>query len=444
MKVSALLLAQLLLATSAEARLFDKTRDMNRARETEEDTDRIINGVEAQEDRYPYMVSLQDDQGHFCGASLIATDIVLSAAHCAGGDYDVIIGRHRHNDKDGDEVRVSKEFIHPKYNERTTNNDFMVLKLSRETTAGTPVKINSSKSSPQDNQNVVVMGFGVTNENTQQTSNKLMEVTVKVVSDSDCGQAYGNEFTASTMICAASPSKDSCQGDSGGGLIIKGSNSVNDIQVGIVSWGYGCADRSYPGVYAEVSAGYNFIQKIVCQESQDANARDSFQCGGIASSAAVAPSTSGGSVSQGDDDDFNYDDFGSSFGSFGDSGGSWDDYIDDDWSDDNNYDDGKYDDDWGSAAFSAGGGGWDDNSYDDRYDDWNYDDYTYDDRYDDDDRGSASSFGGGGMWDDYSYDDRYDYSNHDDDMEASSQGQSYGGGGGWGGSMASWWTSLWN
>ena len=84
MKVSALLLAQLLLATSAEARLFDKTRDVTRARETEEDTDRIINGVEAQEDRYPYMVSLQDDQGHFCGASLIATDIVLSAAHCAG------------------------------------------------------------------------------------------------------------------------------------------------------------------------------------------------------------------------------------------------------------------------------------------------------------------------------------------------------------------------
>ena len=135
-----------------------------------------------------------------------------------GGNYDAIIGRHRHSDKDGDEVRVSKEFIHPKYNERTTNNDFMVLKLSRETTAGTPVKINSSKSSPQDNQNVVVMGFGVTNENTQQTSNKLMEVTVKVVSDSDCGQAYGNEFTASTMICAASPSKDSCQGDSGGGV----------------------------------------------------------------------------------------------------------------------------------------------------------------------------------------------------------------------------------
>ncbi len=133
-----------------------------------------------------------------------------------GGGYDAIIGRHKHNDRDGDEVSVAKEFIHPRYNDRTTNNDFMVLKLSRKTTAGTSVKINSSRSSPQDGQEVVVMGFGVTNENTQQTSNKLMEVTVDVVSDADCRKAYGNEVTASTMICAASRSKDSCQGDSGG------------------------------------------------------------------------------------------------------------------------------------------------------------------------------------------------------------------------------------
>ena len=139
---------------------------------------------------------------------------VLTFLSSPGGGYDAIIGRHKHNDNDGDKVRVSKEFIHPKYNEQTTNNDFMVLKLSRETKAGTPVKINSSRSTPQDNQNVVVMGFGVTNENTQQTSNKLMEVTVKVVSDSECRQKYGNEVIASTMICAASPSKDSCQGDS--------------------------------------------------------------------------------------------------------------------------------------------------------------------------------------------------------------------------------------
>jgi len=166
----------------------------------------------------------------------------------------------------------------------------------------------------------------------------------------------------------------------------------------------------YPGVYAEVSAGYDFIQQIVCQESEDANARDAFQCSGNAG-AAIAPSGGGGSSSQGDDD-FNYDDFGSSSSGFAGSsgnpgsGGSLDDYIDDDWSDDYNYDDGNYDDD-------DGGGGWgDDYNYDDRW----YDDNSYDDQYDDGN---------------YAYDD------------SSSSGQSYGGGG-WTGSMASWWSNLWH
>ena len=49
--------------------------------------ERIINGVEAIEGRYSYAVSLQDNLGHFCGGSLIAKDIVLTAAHCQGGKY---------------------------------------------------------------------------------------------------------------------------------------------------------------------------------------------------------------------------------------------------------------------------------------------------------------------------------------------------------------------
>lgn len=49
------------------------------------------------------------------------------------------------------------------------------------------------------------------------------------------------------MLCAAAPSKDSCQGDSGGPLV-----RANGDQIGVVSFGNGCADPSYPGVYAYV------------------------------------------------------------------------------------------------------------------------------------------------------------------------------------------------
>ena len=272
--------------------------------------------------------------GHFCGASLIAKDMLVSAAHCAGGRYDAIIGRHKHNDKDGDVVRVASEYKHQNYNDATTSYDFMVLKLSRATTANaTPVKINSSGSTPQDDENLVVMGWGVTNENSGTTSNKLMEVTVQAVSNSECRSAYGSELNTSTMLCAAGNRKDSCQGDSGGPLIKKGGNPANDLLVGIVSWGYGCADPDYPGVYARVSAGYSFIQQVVCQESEDSEAREAYNCGSVSSASLIDPSgASSGSSTSGSGSSGNW------------ASSQYDDFF---------YDD----DDWSSGSFQGGGFG---------------------------------------------------------------------------------------
>lgn len=41
------------------------------------------------------------------------------------------------------------------------------------------------------------------------------------------------------MLCAQGPNKDSCQGDSGGPLVIPGDIGAEDVQVGVVSWGFG-------------------------------------------------------------------------------------------------------------------------------------------------------------------------------------------------------------
>jgi trypsin len=90
---------------------------------------RVIGGHESTGGRYSYAVSLADDLGSFCGGSLIALDIVLSAAHCAGGDYYAIIGRHDLETDEGDEVGIDKEITHPDYDTQTTDNDFMVLVL---------------------------------------------------------------------------------------------------------------------------------------------------------------------------------------------------------------------------------------------------------------------------------------------------------------------------
>ena len=83
MKVSALLLAQLLQASSTGARLFQntRTREMSIVSKNEDDTDRIINGVEAEEDRYSHMVSLSDNNGAFV-LSILSSNYVASSTSC--------------------------------------------------------------------------------------------------------------------------------------------------------------------------------------------------------------------------------------------------------------------------------------------------------------------------------------------------------------------------
>lgn len=49
------------------------------------------------------------------------------------------------------------------------------------------------------------------------------------------------------MFCAAASGKDSCNGDSGGPII----NASSKVLIGGVSWGEGCAEAGYPGVYAD-------------------------------------------------------------------------------------------------------------------------------------------------------------------------------------------------
>ena len=100
----------------------------------------------------------------------------------------------------------------------------------------------------------VVSGWGTTSEGGS-TPSTLRKVTVPVISDDKCRDAYGRNDIFDSNLCAGfdAGGKDSCQGDSGGPLYCSG------YQAGVVSWGYGCARPNYPGVYTEVSYFINWI-----------------------------------------------------------------------------------------------------------------------------------------------------------------------------------------
>ena len=241
------------------------------------DNNRIIGGEEAPEGRYSYSVSLQDDYGHFCGGTLIAPDVVLSAAHCAGGEYKVVVGRHDLRTDVGDAVEVEVEMVHPDYDDDTTDNDFMLLFLKRSTTEDVDLAI-VNPDMISEGQNVTVMGWGDIDpdQDESELANELMEVEVTVISNENCDASestepgwednYNGQIT-NNMICAEHVQmKDACQGDSGGPLVIR-SESGEDSLVGVVSWGVGCAHDDFPGVYSRVSAQYDWIEEQVCENS---------------------------------------------------------------------------------------------------------------------------------------------------------------------------------
>ena len=121
---------------------------------------RIIGGTEAVEGRYPYVVSLRDEYGHLCGGSLIAKDVVMTAAHCQVESYTVVVGQHDMNEStDGEELNVKQDLPHPNY-AITGDEDFMLVFLDGAFENVDVVRLNYDSSVPAVGQEVTVMGWG--------------------------------------------------------------------------------------------------------------------------------------------------------------------------------------------------------------------------------------------------------------------------------------------
>ena len=226
---------------------------------------KIVGGVEATVGEFPYMVSLQSSGGHFCGASLIKPDWVLTAAHCVRGGRiaRVVIGLHSQKNLQGTEIfQAAKLIAHPRYNSSTMDNDFALVQLNGKSSFK-PVALNDVEIEiGQEIIESVTAGWGYTREGSWTISDTLQKVTVPLVSQAECNKSYNNQIT-STMICAglAEGGKDSCQGDSGGPLVVHEENG-DHVLVGVVSWGEGCARPKKYGVYAKVSSAIEWIAEM--------------------------------------------------------------------------------------------------------------------------------------------------------------------------------------
>jgi trypsin len=102
----------------------------------------------------------------------------------------------------------------------------------------------------------VVTGWGTLSSGSSTLPTQLQVVYVTVVSAALCDSAYSSYGgITENMICvvATEGGKDVCQGDRGGPLV------VGEILVGIASWGFGCPEPTYPGIYSNIATLRDFI-----------------------------------------------------------------------------------------------------------------------------------------------------------------------------------------
>ncbi len=281
----------------------------------------MVAGRDADVADWPGMVSIQTVSGrqvfHECGGTLIAPDWVLTAAHCAenmqvdasgraaqyvrgedgrwsrSGSVAVAVGLgDLRTIPSGSVFSVRRVVVHPGYRAGAPErgNDLALLQLSSRS-AGAVMPLDGLAGAPVDlyepYADVLAAGFGHKGEGAQgeggvtRTGRQvaagsliLQEGNVPPLQPPVCAQLIQDGLVAAnlasafagvtvdeaTQICAGIGGSDSCQGDSGGPLVLR--RADGPVQVGVVSWGLGCARAENPGVYARVSAYAGWIDSV--------------------------------------------------------------------------------------------------------------------------------------------------------------------------------------
>merc|ERR1719495_2619952 len=240
--------------------------------------------------KYPFQV-LFAPNGYMCGGSILDSRHILTASHCLfngngiqhkPSESFVFAGAHDlpvidcPGDKWGQRIQALSFHGHQDYDMNNIDNDIAIVRLAERIVMDSkakPIKLPMN-TTIQNKQNSIVTGWGETlpwkpgkashlNPSLKDVSCQLREANLALMksSEKDCSNIIMKN--PETKLCALTSGVDSCQGDSGGPLFITENETF--VQVGIVSYGYGCADK-YPGVYTKVESYSNWISNIIGED----------------------------------------------------------------------------------------------------------------------------------------------------------------------------------
>uniref|UniRef100_A0A4Y0BPW2 Peptidase S1 domain-containing protein n=1 Tax=Anopheles funestus TaxID=62324 RepID=A0A4Y0BPW2_ANOFN len=268
------------------------TNDADRCGMSNATHTRVVGGVDAQLNAWPWMAALGYRSSSFelssgprflCGGTLITTTHVLTVAHCIQtGLYFVRLGEHDiTSDQDGAnpiDVYIQRWLVHERYDEKTIHNDIALVLLQKTVIISETIRpICLPLDTKQRTKDITyyapfIAGWGAVSFNGP-SATKLQEAQVVVLPVDQCAFNYKLYFPGQifddTVLCAGFPQggKDSCQGDSGGPLMLPELSTNGQYYyytlIGLVSYGYECARAGFPGVYVKVTSYLSWIESNI-------------------------------------------------------------------------------------------------------------------------------------------------------------------------------------
>ncbi|KAJ1963318.1 hypothetical protein GGI12_002118 [Dipsacomyces acuminosporus] len=240
---------------------------------------RIINGEYAPDGAYPYLVSLSignDDESSMCGGSIISDTLILTAAHCfvnetsgqTSAASEVTVGFGHNNQSKQVTRKAEKLYIHPYYKPSMLHiNDIAIVKVPKIPLDGKSVKaIDIYKGKIAPGTSLTALGWGKVNTalDNNDTSDHLKRTVIKVSSDDACKKVIPYfESNDGPQICTENkltPKTDTCQGDSGTGLVIEVGGTP--FLAGLVSYGFGFNDKGEVDKTCALGNGFGAYTRV--------------------------------------------------------------------------------------------------------------------------------------------------------------------------------------
>ncbi|XP_062974843.1 ovochymase-2 [Elgaria multicarinata webbii] len=235
---------------------------------------RIVGGEEAVPYSWPWQASLQILGENICGGTVITSTWLLTAAHCFKGReqhrdlWEVVVGTHDIEDQELNSQKRSVKWymIHPDFNTVTMDSDIALVQLTESLEFNhyvRPVCLPEKDEKIEPSRLCVITGWGNQYEDGE-ISRKLHQLEVPILVTEECQKYYVDHPGGlnKRMFCAGFPvegAKDGCTGDSGGPLVCPSEDSSYYTLNGIISWGFGCGRKGYPGVYTNVASFADWI-----------------------------------------------------------------------------------------------------------------------------------------------------------------------------------------